>query len=98
MPETLSQLKKLLPIGSSVTLAAARRSPPLLPFLLAYMSGLCGFFPATRQFIVPGLLPLGFFLSALFLTHHKTRKSFIVLLQVTDNEVRNCTVLHARYP
>ena len=79
MPETLSQLKRLLPVGSSVTLAAARRSPPLLPFLLAYMSGLCGFFPATRQFIVPGLLPLGFFLSALFLTHHKTRESLIVL-------------------
>ncbi len=60
----------------------ARRLPPLLPFFLAYMSGLCGFFPATRQFIVPGLLPLGLLLFALFLTHHKTcklsRKSFIV--------------------
>ena len=26
----------------------ARQHPPILPFLLAYMSGLCGFFPATR--------------------------------------------------
>ena len=76
----LSRLKKLLPVGSSVMLAAAHW--PILPFLLAYMSGLCGFFPATRQFIVPYLLPLGLFLFALFLTQHKTRKlsreSFIV--------------------
>ncbi|MDE0848378.1 MAG: hypothetical protein OSA44_06170 [Nitrospinaceae bacterium] len=49
----------------------ARQHPPILPFLLAYMSGLCGFFPATRHFIAPGLLPLGLFLFALFLTHRK---------------------------
>ncbi|MBC8287178.1 MAG: DNA internalization-related competence protein ComEC/Rec2 [Nitrospinae bacterium] len=57
------------------------RPPPILPFLLAYMSGLCGSFPATRQLIVPGLLPLCLFLFALFLAHHKTRKlsSIIVL-------------------
>ena len=53
----------------------ARQHPPILPFLLAYMSGLCGFFPATRHFIAPGLLPLGLFLFALFLTHRKTRES-----------------------
>ena len=57
----------------------ARQHPPILPFLLAYMSGLCGFFPATRHFIAPGLLPLGLFLFALFLTHRKTRESIIVL-------------------
>ena len=57
----------------------ARQHPPILPFLLAYMSGLCGFFPATRHFIAPSLLPLGLFLFALFLTHRKTRGSIIVL-------------------
>lgn len=58
------------------------RPPPSLPFLLAYMSGLCGYFPATRQFIVPGLLPLSLFLFALYLVHHKTRKlsSIVVLI------------------
>jgi len=66
-------------VGSSVTLVTARQHPPILPFLLAYMSGLCGFFPATRHFIAPGLLPLGLFLFALFLTHRKTRESIIVL-------------------
>lgn len=62
--------------------ALLERPPPSLPFLLAYMSGLCGFFPATRQFIVPGLLPLCLFLFALYLAHHKTRKlpSIVVLL------------------
>ena len=84
--QTLSQLKKLLPVGSSVTLAAARRHPPILPFLLAYMSGLCVFFPATRHFIAPGLFPFGLFLFALFLTHRKTRElsreSIIVLFLV----------------
>ena len=54
---------------------AARRPPPLLLFLLAYLSGLCAYFPATRFFIVPYLLPLGLFLLALFILHHKTRKS-----------------------
>ena len=54
--------------------ALLERPPPSLPFLLAYMSGLCGFFPATRQFIVPGLLPLCLFLFALYLAHHKVRK------------------------
>jgi competence protein ComEC len=60
------------------------RPPPILPFLLAYMSGLCVFFPATRQFIVPGSLPLCLFLFALYLVHHKARKlslkSIVVLL------------------
>jgi competence protein ComEC len=58
------------------------RPPPSLPFLLAYMSGLCVFFPATRQFIAPGSLPLCLFLFALYLVHHKARKlsSIVVLL------------------
>lgn len=62
--------------------ALLERPPPILPFLLAYMSGLCVFFPATRQFIVPGSLPLCLFLFALYLVHHKTRKlsSIVVLL------------------
>ena len=74
MQHTLSRIHESLPL-------TARRAPPTLPFLLAYMSGLCGFFPATRYFIAPGLLPLVLFLFALFLTHDKTlsRKSIIVL-------------------
>ena len=44
----------------------ARQHPPILPFLLAYMSGLCGFFPATRHFIAPGLLPAGFMFKKIF--------------------------------
>lgn len=50
------------------------RPPPMLPFLLAYTSGICAFFPASRQFIVPGALPLVLFLFSLFLVHEKTRK------------------------
>lgn len=55
------------------------RFPPLLPFLLAYISGLCVFFPATRLFIIPYLLPLGLFLTALYLVHHKIRGAIVVL-------------------
>jgi competence protein ComEC len=59
--------------------AIVLRLPPLLPFLLAYISGLCFFFPATRLFIIPYLLPLGLFLIALYLTHHKIREAVVVL-------------------
>ncbi len=52
------------------------RPPPILPFLLAYLSGVCVFFPATRQFIIPGSLPLCLFLFALFLVRHKARKIY----------------------
>ncbi len=78
---TLSQLKKLLPLGSNIMLTAARR-PPILPFLLAYMSGLCGFFPTTRQFIAPYILPLVLFFLALFFTHRKTRLSWKIIIVV----------------
>ncbi len=54
--------------------------PPILPYLLAYMSGLCGYFPFIRQFIVPGLLPLCLFLCALLLFHHKSNKLFFIIL------------------
>jgi len=56
--------------------------PPVLPFLLAYMSGICGYFPLTRKFVGPGLLPLCGLLLALFLVHYKNRKiiPIIVLL------------------
>ena len=58
---------------------AAHRLPPLLPFLLAYMSGICGFFAATRFFIVPYFLPLALLLIALYFTRSKTREFIIVL-------------------
>lgn len=57
-----------------------RRFPPLLPFLFAYMSGLCSFFPATRIFIFPFLLPLSLFLIALYATHHKIREIIVVFI------------------
>ena len=57
-----------------------RRFPPLLPFLFAYMSGLCSFFPATRVFIFPFLLPLSLFFIALYVTHHKIREIIVVFI------------------
>ncbi len=63
---------RITPIASLIPLV--HRLPPLLLFLLAYLSGLCSFFPSTRLFIIPFLLPLSLFLSALFILHHKTRE------------------------
>ncbi len=72
---------------SSIAVAlppAARWPPPILPLLLAYMSGTCSFFPATRHFIAPGLLPLALFFFALLLTHRElrklSRKSIVIFL------------------
>jgi competence protein ComEC len=73
MRQMLSRLHETL-------LPAAHRLPALLPFLLAYISGLCSFFPATRLFIVPYLMPVGLFLIALYLTHNKFREFTFVLI------------------
>jgi competence protein ComEC len=73
MQQTLSQFNESLhPV--------VRRLPPLLPFLLAYMSGICGFFPATQTLIAPFLLPLSLFIIALYLTHFKTQESIVVIV------------------
>jgi competence protein ComEC len=61
-------------------LPAVYRLPPLLPYLLAYMSGICIFFPATRLFIAPFLLPLFLLLISLYLTHRKIRGYLFVLV------------------
>ena len=58
----------------TVSLPSAVRHPLLL-FLLAYLSGLCIFFPTTRFFIAPYFLPLSLFLLALFILHYQTRKT-----------------------
>jgi competence protein ComEC len=73
MRQTLSRLHESLR-------PAVHRLPPLLPFLLAYMSGICSSFPGTRAFIVPYLLPLLLFLLALYFTHHRIREFIIVLV------------------
>ena len=55
--------------------------PPILPFLLAYLSGVCIYFPPTREFIVPGSLPLCLFFSSLFLIHKgRILPSIVVLM------------------
>lgn len=50
------------------------RPTPLLPFLLAYISGLCVASPTIRQFVAPYLLPLSLFLLSLFLVRCNTSK------------------------
>jgi competence protein ComEC len=72
--------RKTLSLLHETLRPVVHRLPPLLPFLFAYMSGLCAYFPATRLFIAPWLLPTGLFLMALYLTHHVMRETIAVLV------------------